>query len=617
MSVTPTIGGRRVAPGRSSHRMRIMVAAVLLALVGCQAAEPVPSGPPASTPTPRATATRGGTATAPAPTDQASATRSPAPTASPASLAQRWIGVRADGGGEFYDTRTGQRFVPRGMNYNRFLPASTLGGLADNVFTTRYYDAAVIDGDLAEMAALGYNAVRVMIDTCDPGDGCIAAGPGVDSLDVGYIDNVVDFLRRARDHGLVVMIASNTLPDDSFWLHETARLQDSQFQSANNEFLNPRAVGLYVDYWTKVVAALIERGAPLEVVWSYELRQEHHFQAAFPPFTLTSGSVMTANGRSYEMGSQAEKDRLVDEGLVYWADLLRTAIRELDPQALVTVGFFVPNAPNPVMEPGDTRLVRTAYFLRHATADFVDLHHYSGNGVDDAHVWANFGIAGVEDRPLVLGEYGAYRSWWTGPPAAASAVMDMEVGACRVGFDGFLLWAWRGDLSPDIWWATDGEREIARVLAPTQRPDPCQYGEFDFIRHNVALDATAVASSAVDGFPASNVNDGTSAHWNAAARAPGFVELRLATPADIDEIVLHVAQDPAGPSVHQVLVRRVGGVLERVHVFRGVTAEGDVLRFAPPVPLENVDRIRIVTRELGDLAPAWHEIELLSSTVPD
>jgi hypothetical protein len=82
----------------------------------------------------------------------------------------------------------------------------------------------------------------------------------------------------------------------------------------------------------------------------------------------------------------------------------------------VTVGFFVPNRQIQIMDPTDTRLVRTAYFLRNSNADFVDLHHYSGNGVDDADIWENFGIDGVEDKPIVLGEYGAYRHWWSARP---------------------------------------------------------------------------------------------------------------------------------------------------------------------------------------------------------
>jgi hypothetical protein len=33
------------------------------------------------------------------------------------------------------------------------------------------------------------------------------------------------------------MVASNTLPDDGYWINATASLQDAQFESANNEFL--------------------------------------------------------------------------------------------------------------------------------------------------------------------------------------------------------------------------------------------------------------------------------------------------------------------------------------------------------------------------------------------
>jgi hypothetical protein len=193
----------------------------------------------------------------------------------------------------------------------------------------------------------------------------------------------------------------------------------------------------------------------------------------------------------------------------------------------------------------------------------------------------------------------------------------MEEGACREGFDGYLLWAWRGDTSPDIWWANEGEREVARVVSPLERPDPCAYAEFDFIRFNVAHSARARASSAVAGFPAANVNDGTSAHWNATERAPGFVELELVVPADLHENDHTVAQDTPGPSEHQQWVRRRGGQLTQEQVFRGVTREGDVLRFAPGEPLRDVELVRVVTRELGDLAPAWHEIELLATSPPE
>ncbi len=529
------------------------------------------------------------------------------------------IAVRTvDGVGAFFDTATGERFVPRGMNYNRFLPAKSFAGLVDSVLATSRYQPEVVEADFAAMAAMGFNTVRVMIDTCDPAHGCIARSASSRELDPAFVDDLVDLLERAKANDLVVMVASNTLPDEGWWVNETARLADAQFDSSNNEFLNPAAVPVYVDYWTKVVAGLVERGAPTDVVLGYELRQEHHFDMLAPPLSLTSGTVTTANGETYDMTSQADKNSMIDEGLVHWSDLLRDTIRNIDPTALVTVGFFTPNSPNPVNGPDETRLVRTAHFLRSSEADFVDLHHYAGNGVDDADIWENFGIDGVLDKPLILGEHGAFRHWYADPARGAAAVMGLEVEACRVGFDGFILWAWRGDDSTDLWWAVDGAGEVAEVVAPIHRPDPCEYGEFEFIRYNLALAATATASSSYDPTPAINVNDGRDDIWNALDVAPQWIELALVAPGLVDQVTMRVAQDPPGRSVHELWIRQIGGAPERVKVFDGVTSENDVLTFIPAQPLVDVDLVRVVTTALdGDLAPAWHEIEILSPRPPE
>jgi hypothetical protein len=364
-----------------------------------------------------------------------------------------------------------------------------------------------------------------------------------------------------------------------------------------------------------VVRALIEAGAPLDAIWSYELRQEHHFHLNYAPLNLDSGTVTTANGITYDLADPEDKNRMIDEGLVYWADTLRSAIRAIDPTAPVTVGFFVPNDPHPVRG-NDTRLVRTAYFLRNSSMDFVDLHHYAGNGVDDNQIWENFGLLGLDEMPIVLGEHGAIGNWYSSEDRAAAAVMGLEVASCRVGFDGWLIWGWRGDELRDIWWASEGEGMIARVVAPSERPDPCVYGDFDFIRYNVAPQAAITASSAVDGFPSQNVADGTPNHWNASAFAPQWVELALAVPTEVESIVLTVAQDPPGPSTHQIWVRQSGGELVLLHTFDQETSEGEILTFTPSEPLPNVELVRVVTTRLPNLWPAWHEIEILSAHPP-
>jgi hypothetical protein len=250
--------------------------------------------------------------------------------------------------------------------------------------------------------------------------------------------------------------------------------------------------------------------------------------------------------------------------------------------------------------------------------DFIDFHHYAGNGVDDNQIWENFGLIGVDAVPIVLGEHGGIYNWFSTEDRAASAIMGLEVASCRVGFDGWLVWAWRGDESRDIWWASDGEGMIGRVVAPIERPDPCEYGEFEFIRYNVAPQATITASSAVDGSPAQNAADGTPNLWNASALSPQWIQLELAAPTDIESIILTVAQDPPGPSTHQLWVRQVGGELSLLHTFDGTTKEGDILAFQPDEPLVGVDLVKVITTKIANnLWPAWHEIEIVTVNLPE
>ena len=213
---------------------------------------------------------------------------------------------------------------------------------------------------------------------------------------------------------------------------------------------------------------------PLDAIWAYELRQEQHFDWDYPPFNLSEGLITTANGVTYDLAQPDAKARLLDEGLVYWADTMRAEIRAIDPTALVTMGFFVPNEPHPVRG-DDPRLVRTAYFLRHASVDFVDLHHYRGNGVDDNEIWENFGLLGVDDKPIVLGEQGADQRVLSQAADRGARPAILAGGVVRVRFRRLAgVGVGQGPVRR-TWWANDGDGRSPRVVSPHERPDPCVY----------------------------------------------------------------------------------------------------------------------------------------------
>ena len=180
----------------------------------------------------------------------------------------------------------------------------------------------------------------------------------------------------------------------------------------------------------------------------------------------------------------------------------------------------------------------------------------------------------------------------------ADELLDISVLMTMVGGVAEYVRPGAGDLAPP------GPATLTPTPAVT--PGPTVADAVD-----VARSASVSASSSLPTNPATNAVDGTADHWNAADLSPQWIELALEQPIELVAVRLDVAQDPPGPSVHEVWIRRVGSDLERVATFEGVTWDGDILTWAPADPVADVDLVRIVTTGLGDLFPAWREIEIL------
>ena len=562
----------------------------LLILVGCSPPGP-PATPPASSP---ATAL---TEKAPTPTIP--------PSAQP-GMPQHRIGVRVVNGiGEFYDRVTGERFVPRGNNFARLAPQRRDDGstqICHSVFDPGEYDPADVAGHLARMHAEGYNVLRVFIS-----QNTIGAPPG--GLSPEYMENVADFLRLAGENGMYVILTQDWLPGGRYG---AAINQDccDLFNFNNAQNLPAGAVKAYQLYYTDFINVLRTLGAHSEQILSYELRNEFYFDTNYPPLSLTSGNVTTANGKTYDMSSAADKQAMVDENLPYWINSIREVILEYDPSALVSIGFFVPQAPNPARL-GDTRLSITEPAMWHSDADFIDLHAYPGFELNLKQHVENFGVNGMQEKPIILGEFGASIHSYPTPAAAAQALMNWQIESCEYGFDGWLLWTWDLPEQYEFYSAMSGTGPIDAALAPANRPDPCQTGETGATGANLALGAAVTASASLVGEPPAHAADGLpGTTWISGAGPSQWIEIDLGQISSIRAIRLLVAQSPAGSTRHQVYVRGPAGSLELVHTFSGETADGDFLEFAPTQPLTDVQFIRIVTPESPSWV-AWREIEVI------
>jgi hypothetical protein len=422
-------------------------------------------------------ACQGGTATAPGSTSSATP---PAATASPAATAaatpeptatpppEHPIGVRVqDGAGEFYDRASGQKFVPRGMNYVRLAPQTKQDGsivVGHSTFDPGAYDASRVRSDLGLMHADGYNVVRVFLSPETMGT--LSGG-----LSSGYMDNVADFLAATQESQIYVIFTYDWPPGGKYGSILSGGCCE-EFNSFNANILPAAGLEANQVFYQDFIAGLIDRGAPTGQVFSWQLRNELYFDSDQPPLSLKSGSVTTANGKSYDMASATDRTAMLNEGLVYWIDQMRASILEVDPTALVSVGFFQPQAPNRTRV-GDLRIAVTEPAIWQSSADFIDLHPYPGFELSLKQYVANFGIKGMAEKPIIMGEFGAMVGRYASVSAAAKDLVAWQVASCSYGFDGWLFWTWDTSEQPDFFTARQSSATIDKALRPASRPDPC------------------------------------------------------------------------------------------------------------------------------------------------
>ncbi len=520
------------------------------------------------------------------------------------------IGVRTvDGIGEFYDLQSGTKFIPRGNNYVRLEVMDMAGGNSlqyHSTFNDNLYDPSHLEEALVRMQAEGYNMVRVFIQGSSA-KGSVGNPDG--GISASYAANLVDFLKKAQTHNMYVILTTDSEPATDYYNAILNSSWSEDFSGCNFNYMTQGGVQVAQQFWTDLIDELIRQNAPLDAIFAYELRNELDFDTSAKPLSYTSGTVQTANGESYDMASAEEKQRMMDENLVFWLDHVREAILKHDPTALVAAGFIVPDEPNPW--PIAPRFIRTYPAAWQSSLDFLDFHPYPGGYALDK-LAENYHMTGMEEKPVIMGEFGTARSSYTSEASAARALHDWQVDSCNYGFDGWLLWTWDSVEQPEFYSGISGEGLIDQVLSPLNRPDACQAGDFDFFEYNLALNKTASASRSLpDQQPAVVIDGSANSAWNAGGFPKQWVQIDLGEAFTIGKFRLTVGQSPAGDTLHEIWVGPRAKELILLHTFEGYTKDGDMLEYQPDSPVENVRVIRVVTVKSPSWV-AWKEIEALA-----
>ncbi|MCB0667093.1 MAG: discoidin domain-containing protein [Saprospiraceae bacterium] len=528
------------------------------------------------------------------------------------------IAIRQSNGvSEFYYTVSNRIFQPRGFNYIQLVQSPNGFYGESELFQPDSHDPVAIDDDFQRMAALGFNAVRVFIDLCRD-DRCIADQHG---LVPAYIQNIADLLHQAKTYGLSVMLTANWLPDLGGYsgpAHEICH-GSGDFEGGNCLIMSAKGVELYQKFFTDLIIALQNSGAPMETIWAYELRNELFLENNIAPFSLSEGMVTTANGQTYNLGSSEEKNQMLQDAFVFWANSTRSAINAVDPEALVCCGFFTPNDPN-ILRENDPRIVPFKAALERSDLDFFDVHTYAG--FHDFQLEAeNYRIIDYHEKPVVLGEYGTFLPNASDEYLAAQLSDHWQSDACNYGVQGFLYWTWdrhRTNASnpDDPWSGSDAGAFIAKVLSPTYKIDACSEV---LPNTNVAEGKPTSASMQWEEFVSENVVDGnaTQTPWIAGSDPPQWVEVDLQAVYELEaiQIVVETGSDDPHFYTHEIQVRRINTEPYRtVHTYAADRVNFEVLTFKPE---DNRDLVGVrYVRVFIPQAPGWAALHELRALIP-
>lgn len=517
------------------------------------------------------------------------------------------IAVREqDGQGEFYNQLTGETFVVRGVNYV-YVPHQ--GSASNLTLKVGVYDPDRTRQDFNLLASEGYNTVRVFLDHCAAGEGCIGDqnSPG---LNPRYLENIADLLAAAEEAGIYVLYTSNDLPDEGGYAEQANQGSGPVFAGYRNSYyLTEGAVQATRRYWRDQLLGLRVLDAPTDRVLGWQLLNEQWMFLDQPPLSLTSGIAETAAG-SYDMAVPEQKRLMVSEGLIHYIREVKAEILEHDPSTLVTMGFFAPEIVAPDW------YVETSSLLAGSDLDFFDFHAYSGNQ-SLAELAGAFGMLDYHRKPILLGEYGSFRHLYPELPPAARAITNWQSQSCEMGFDGWIYWTYypaAPEINDRTWGFTDESGYLLNLLSPNQHPDPCE--EIVIAGENLAYQKPVrVSNSLPDQGPTLAVDESRGTQWGSGQHAPQWIEIDLEGQFAITEIRLIVAQWPEGATIHQISGRRSDGSFQVLHRFDQTTAEGDLLRFVPLEPIPNIQILRIETLSSPSWI-AWGEIEVYGESIP-
>lgn len=390
--------------------------------------------------------------------------------------------------------RTSHIFNIRGINYVRLSFGDHSTFIAKNSYLPDLYDPYDTEGMLRVLKRHNYNTVRVFLTGRSPSNPGIAGYPQFnESLYKPYLDNLIDFLRRAKKYGIYVLptFGDGEFPFNAYYksIYETLGRQTGETvvmgQPYNFVYLLPEGIRSRT---TMIVETLryIKKVDPtlLDIILAVQCQNELSLRSNQWPFSLTSGNVTTANGKRYDMSDADSRQRCMDEGLNYYHKMLSKAIKEVDSELLVSEGAFTLRAVGKTstknngvykLEVEDSRFPPTAIVLGNSGLDIIDIHIYhvftdetsvAGYRRDmDSMLFYTDQMNKVRSQtPIIVGEFGAFRFVNKTFEDAKPNIISSRKVFSEDHLNGFMIWTFDTFEQQELYHALDGGLEFLSEL---------------------------------------------------------------------------------------------------------------------------------------------------------
>lgn len=395
----------------------------------------------------------------------------------------------------FYNTSR-KLFIPRGTNFVR-LATSPSGLTYHSTFEPGQYTAANAQAVLNGIKNSGYNTVRIFIDPGEFTTPSHGISTGINSqvpIKPEYMANVVDFIKQAGSRGIYTIPIIDGIPANTFY-YQTAGSPTGNIQGNNVLYLDPRYVQAKEIYVKQFISSLLAGlGTGRSSILAYATDNEVFFETNHPPFSTMAGSLTSLDGVTYDMSKPATRQQAADANLVVYSARMKQAIASVDPQGLLTLGFFTNNAVGKTAFNGaatycstdctsttNYRLPgRASAVSAYGKADFIDMHVYPSSATYSLKNDLTSSEYHLFKKPYILGEFGALKSVYPTATSAATGMKNLQTASCSLGAKGWLFWTWDTSLTTSLasqkklYSLMENNGAIDKLLAPTARADACQ-----------------------------------------------------------------------------------------------------------------------------------------------